>query len=71
MVKMAYVPNTIGIPTHGVDLRHHGLGFGGRSKNHQWSCRKVERERRKKESEEEESEREGAPYSMYESCRSN
>jgi hypothetical protein len=22
---MMYVPNTIGIPTHGVDLWHHGL----------------------------------------------
>jgi hypothetical protein len=55
---MTYVPNTIEIPTHGVNLRHHGLGFGRRSKNRQWGRRKVERERRKKESEEEERERE-------------
>jgi hypothetical protein len=25
MVKMMSVPNTIGIPTHGVDLWHNGL----------------------------------------------
>jgi hypothetical protein len=43
----------IGIPTHGVDLRHHRLGFGERSMNRQWSRHKVEREGRKKESEEE------------------
>jgi hypothetical protein len=34
-------------------------GIDGRSKNHQWSYREVERERRKKESEEEERERGG------------
>jgi hypothetical protein len=28
MVKMSYVPNMIGVPTHGVDLRHHGLSIG-------------------------------------------
>jgi hypothetical protein len=65
MVKTTYVPNMIEIPTHRVDLRHHRLGFGGRSKNHQWSRCKMERERRKKESEEEEREREGAPYSAH------
>jgi hypothetical protein len=58
-VKTTYVANTIGIPTHKVDLKHHGIGFEGRSKNRQWSRREVERERRKKESEEEEREREG------------
>jgi hypothetical protein len=50
MVKMIYISNTIRIPTHGVNLWHHGLGFGGRSPNHQWSHRKVKRgEGRKKE----------------------
>jgi hypothetical protein len=43
-----YVPNTIEIPTHEADLKHHGVGFEGRSKNRQWSHRKVEREHRKK-----------------------
>jgi hypothetical protein len=47
-VKTTYVPNTIGIPTHEADLKHHGVEFEGRSKNHQWSRREVERERRKK-----------------------
>jgi hypothetical protein len=48
MVKMTYVPNTIEISTHEVDLKHHGVGYEGRSKNHQWSRREVERECRKK-----------------------
>jgi hypothetical protein len=65
MVKTMYVPNTIRIPTHGVDLSHHGIGFGGRSKNRQWSRNKVEREQRNKESEEGERERDGAPYSVH------
>jgi hypothetical protein len=34
-VKTTYIPNTIGIPTHEADLKHHGVGFEGRSKNHQ------------------------------------
>jgi hypothetical protein len=60
---MTYVPNTIEIPTHEADLKHHGVGFEGRSKNRQWSRRRW-RERRKKESEEEERERGGgARYS--------
>jgi hypothetical protein len=58
-----YVPNTIEISTHEADLKHQGVGFEGRNKNHQWSHREVERERRKKESEEEEREREGVRYS--------
>jgi hypothetical protein len=57
MVNTTYVPNTIEIPTHEADLKHHGIGFERRSKNPQWSRREVERERRKKESEEEERER--------------
>jgi hypothetical protein len=56
MVKTQYVPNTIEIPTHEADLKHLGVGFKGRSKNHQWSRREVEIECRKKESEEEERE---------------
>jgi hypothetical protein len=54
---MTYVSNTIEIPTHEVNLKHNGVGFEGRSKNHQWSHREVEREYRKKESEKEERER--------------
>jgi hypothetical protein len=49
----------IGISTHKADLKHHRVGFEGRSKNHQWSRHEVERERRKKENGEEEREREG------------
>jgi hypothetical protein len=58
-MKTTYIPNTIEIPTHEADLKHYGVGFEGRSKNHQWSRREVERECRKKESEEEERERGG------------
>jgi hypothetical protein len=71
MVKTTYIPNTIEIPTHEVNLKHHGIGFEGRSKNHQWSHREVERECRKKESEEEERERGGTRYSRIESRRTN
>jgi hypothetical protein len=31
MAKKMYVPNTIGIPTHGVDLWHHGLRLAKRN----------------------------------------
>jgi hypothetical protein len=58
-VKTTYIPSTIEIPTHDADLKHHGVGFEGRSKNRQWSLRDVEREHRKKESEDEERERGG------------
>jgi hypothetical protein len=71
MVKMMYVPNTIEIPTHKADLKHHGVGFEGRSKNRQWSRREVEREYRKKESEEEERERGGMGIQGIESRRIN
>jgi hypothetical protein len=27
-IKITYIPNTIGVLTHGVDLRHHGLPIG-------------------------------------------
>jgi hypothetical protein len=54
---MKYVPNTIGIPTHGVDLWHHKLLLGERGPKLQMEPpqgergggRKKERERRKKE----------------------
>jgi hypothetical protein len=55
MVKMTYVPNTIRILSHRVDLWHHILRFRERIPNRQWSCCKVKRgeggkkERRKKE----------------------
>jgi hypothetical protein len=62
MMKMTYVTNTIEILTHEADLKHHGVGFEGRSKNRQWSHREVERERRKKESEDEERERGGEVF---------
>jgi hypothetical protein len=45
---MVYVPNTIRIPTHGVDFSHQGLRFGERTRNCQWSRRKVKREEGKK-----------------------
>jgi hypothetical protein len=35
MVKMTYVPNTIEISIHEADLKHHGVVFKERSKNHQ------------------------------------
>jgi hypothetical protein len=35
MVKTAYIPNMIEIPTHEADLKHHGVGFEGRNKNRQ------------------------------------
>jgi hypothetical protein len=58
---MTYVPNTIRIPTHGVDFSHQGLGFWRRTQNRQWNHRKVSRgEGRKREREEEEREREGS-----------
>jgi hypothetical protein len=58
-----HVLNTIQIPTHGVDFSHHGLRFGERTQNRQWSRHKVRREGRKKRGEEER-EREGLPYSV-------
>jgi hypothetical protein len=66
---MTYVPNSIRIPTHGVDFSHHGLRFGDRTQNCQWNRRKVRRgEERKRERDEEEREREWPPYSVRESC---
>jgi hypothetical protein len=55
---MMYILNTIRIPTHGVDLWHHMLGFGERTPNRQWSHREVKREeRRRKERRKKEKER--------------
>jgi hypothetical protein len=70
-VKMTYVPNTIRIPTHGVDFSHQGLEFGERTRNRQWSRRKVSRgEGRKKDREREGRKRnEGLPYSARKSCQ--
>jgi hypothetical protein len=54
-IKVTYVPNTIRISTHEVDLWHHELGFGEKTPNRQWSHHKMKREemrrkeRRKKE----------------------
>jgi hypothetical protein len=64
---MTYVPNTIRILSHRVDLWHHILRFRERTPNRQWSCRKVKRARRKKEREEEERERERLSYFTHES----
>jgi hypothetical protein len=60
----------IRIPTHGVDLWHHGLGFGERTPNRQWTHAQGEERRKEKEREEEEKEREGLSYSTQESRRS-
>jgi hypothetical protein len=51
-----YVPNTIGIPTHGVGLWHHRPRIGERSHKSPMEPPQGE-ERRKKEKEEEERER--------------
>jgi hypothetical protein len=48
-MNMMYVPNTIEIPTHKADLKHHGVGSEGRSKNRQLSRREMKIEHRKKE----------------------
>jgi hypothetical protein len=61
-VKTTYVPNTIGIPNHEADLKHHGVGFEERSKNRQWSCCEVERECRKKVKRKKEKERESEVF---------
>jgi hypothetical protein len=52
----------IEISTHKADLKHHGVGFEGRSKNRQWCCREVERECRKKKVRRKK-EKEGTRYS--------
>jgi hypothetical protein len=54
-----YVPNTIRIPTHGVDLWHHGLQIGERNQKSPIEPPQGEESRRKKESEEEERKRGG------------
>jgi hypothetical protein len=62
MVKTTYLPNTIRIPTHGVDFSYQGLRFGERTRNRQWSRRRVSREGRKKEKEEEKEKGRGAIF---------
>jgi hypothetical protein len=51
MVKTMYVPNTIGIPTHEVNLWHHGLRLVKRNPKSQWGRYKVneEEDERKRE----------------------
>jgi hypothetical protein len=57
MVKTTYIANTIGIPTHGVNLRHHGLRIGERNPKSPIDPPQGEERRRKKEREKEERER--------------
>jgi hypothetical protein len=57
MVKTTYVPNRIGIPTHGVDLWHHRLRIGERTHKSPMKPPQGEERRRKKETEEGERER--------------
>jgi hypothetical protein len=67
MVKMTYVPNTIGVQTHGVDLRHHGLPKGRELQNHQWTRCNVKRGRGRKKEREKEKE-ESVPCFADKSC---
>ncbi len=53
MVKTTYVPNTIRIPTHGVDLWHHGLEIGERNPKSPIKPSQGEKMRKKKRDEEE------------------
>jgi hypothetical protein len=65
---MTYVSNTIRISTHVVNLWHHGLRFGERNPNRQWSRRKVNREEMRRK--ERRKKRERLSYSAHESHRS-
>jgi hypothetical protein len=58
MVKMAYVPNMIRIPTHGVDWWHHGLRVGERKLKSLMEPPQGEERKRKKKIEEEKRKRE-------------
>jgi hypothetical protein len=51
IVKTTYVFNTIGIPTHRVDLWHHMLQIGERSHKSSKEPLQSEERRRKKEKE--------------------
>jgi hypothetical protein len=53
MIKTTYVPNMIGIPTHGVDLWHHILRIGERTPKSSIKPPQGEERKRKKEKEEE------------------
>jgi hypothetical protein len=53
MVKTTYVPNTIGISTHGVDLWRHGLKIGERNPKSPMESSQGEKSRKKKRDEEE------------------
>jgi hypothetical protein len=48
-VKTTYVPNTIRLPIHGVDLWHHRLQIGERSPKSSMEPPQGEEGRRKKE----------------------
>jgi hypothetical protein len=52
MVKMTYVPNMIGILTHGVSLWHHGLRIGVRNPKSPMEPPHGEEGRRKKKEKE-------------------
>jgi hypothetical protein len=52
-VKMMYIPNMIGVPTHGVDLRHHRLPIGEETPKSPMEPPQGEERKRKKEREEE------------------
>jgi hypothetical protein len=52
-MEMTYVPNIIGIPTHGVDLWRHGLEIGERNLKSPIEPSQGEKRRKKKRDEEE------------------
>jgi hypothetical protein len=70
-VKMTYVFNMIRIPTHGVDLWHHGLRIGERKPKSSMEPPQGEDMRRKKERKEEESERGAVGLLVGQSCQVN
>jgi hypothetical protein len=53
MVKTTYISNIIRVPTHGVDLNHHGLPIGeGTPKSSMEPPQREERKRKKERDEE-------------------
>jgi hypothetical protein len=57
-VKTTYVPNTIRVPTHGVDLMHHDLPIGERTPKSPMELPQCEERKMKKERKKEMKERE-------------
>jgi hypothetical protein len=51
-VKTTYVPNTIRVPTHGVDLMHHDLPIGERTPKSPMELPQCEERKMKKERDE-------------------